>query len=97
MLLYFSQDFTARYVDEELDKLSFDTVTLGRYIERLVMATEPWQAWFMELRRLYRWEDPKKTAIWYVIWLGLWYTQHIVGFVVSHYRSLNKNFTLWEQ
>ncbi|KAL2010733.1 hypothetical protein VTN00DRAFT_6540 [Thermoascus crustaceus] len=80
-LLYNCQDFMARYVDESLGELSFDSETLAHYIERLVMATEPWQEWFMEIRRLYRWENPKRTAWWFAVFVVLWYTQHIVGFM----------------
>ncbi|KAL1963987.1 hypothetical protein VTN77DRAFT_7662 [Rasamsonia byssochlamydoides] len=57
LLLYHSQDFTARYVDEGVAELPYDTVTFARYIERLVMATEPWQSWFMDIRQIYRWEN----------------------------------------
>ncbi|GAD92002.1 hypothetical protein TSTA_116110 [Paecilomyces variotii No. 5] len=80
LLLYYSQPFTARHVDDTLDELDFDAETLALYVERLVMATEPWQQWYMEMRRLYRWEDPKKTGKWFAIFLLLWYTEHIVGF-----------------
>lgn len=62
--------------------MPFDSVTLGRHIERLVMATEPWQSWFMEVRRIYRWDDPRRTGIWYGVFAYLWYTQHVVGFLV---------------
>lgn len=79
----------ARYVDQSLGELSFDSETLAHYIERLVMATEPWQEWFMEMRRLYRWENPKRTASWFVVFVVLWYTQHIVGFMVR-YVALGK-------
>jgi hypothetical protein len=89
LLLYYSQGFTARYVDESVSELPFDSMTLGRYIERLVMATEPWQSWFMEIRDLYRWENPRQTAKWYAVFAFLWYKQHVVGFLVSEcdYRS----------
>ncbi|KAJ9265485.1 hypothetical protein DTO212C5_6678 [Paecilomyces variotii] len=80
LLLYHSQPFTARYVDDTLHELDFDTEILAYYIERLVMATEPWQQWAMEMRRLYRWENPKKTGKWFAVFLLLWYTEHIVGF-----------------
>jgi hypothetical protein len=63
--------------------MPFDAVSLARYIERLVMASEPWQTWLMEIRRLYRWEDPRWTAKWYGIFTILWYTNHVVSFMVS--------------
>lgn len=60
-----------------------DPATFSRYIERLVMATETWHSWLMDIRRLYRWEDPRWTALWYAVFMVLWYTQHVVGFLVS--------------
>ena len=47
------------------------------------MASAPWQAWLMDVRSVYRWEDPRKTGKWFVVYLALWYTQHLMGFVVS--------------
>ena len=70
----------ARYVDVDDWKSPLDIVTLA---ERLVMATEPWQEWWMGIRDLYRWEKPRRTAFWYGVFSILWYTQHVVGFLVS--------------
>ena len=80
LFLYYSQPFMARYVDVDEWKSPLDIVTL---VERLVMATEPWQAWWMGIRDLYRWERPHRTAFWYGVFSILWYTQHVVAFLVS--------------
>ncbi|CRG87488.1 Pre-mRNA-processing-splicing factor 8 [Talaromyces islandicus] len=80
LLLYFSRSFTARHVDEGASEISFDPVPL---VERLVMSTEPWQAWLMSVRDLYRWETPRRTGCWYAVFAILWYTQHIIGFLVG--------------
>ncbi|KAI9658559.1 MAG: hypothetical protein M1821_002119 [Bathelium mastoideum] len=75
MMLYFSQDFTSQYIDD-FDTLPFNKDTLIRHFERLVMVSGPWQAWFVNLRRIYRWENPKKTMKWLVIMLIVWYYNH---------------------
>ena len=82
MLLYYSQDFSTQYVDD-FDDLPFDVDTLRLHIERLVMASEPWQAWAMNVRQVYRWEDPQRTGKWLALFVVLWYTSHIVAFFVS--------------
>ncbi|KAN0068315.1 hypothetical protein V8E54_013511 [Elaphomyces granulatus] len=84
LLLYFSQPFTARYVDGSVGEAQFDPATLSCYIERLIMATEPWQSWFMNLRRLYCWEEPRQTASWFAIFAVLWYTQYVVAFLYAY-------------
>ena len=82
MALYYTRGFTAQYVDD-FDDLPFDIDTLSRTVERLVMASAPWQAYYMNMRQLYRWENPRRTGFWFVIWLILWKIQHIGTFLVS--------------
>lgn len=77
------QRFVAKFVDNEPAEPSFDPEVLARYIERLVMATDPWQEWFKELRRLYRWEQPLRTATWYAVFTYLWRKQRVMSFWVG--------------
>ncbi|KUL92320.1 hypothetical protein ZTR_02360 [Talaromyces verruculosus] len=81
LFLYYSQPFMARYVEVDEWKSPLDIVTLT---ERLVVASEPWQEWWMGIRDLYRWERPQRTAFWYGVFSILWYTQHVVGFVYAY-------------
>lgn len=37
----------------------------------------------MNVRSIYRWENPKKTGKWLALYIYLWYTQHIVTYLVS--------------
>lgn len=37
----------------------------------------------MDVRAVYRWENPKTTGKWLALYTVLWYTEHIVSFVVS--------------
>ncbi|KAF2157389.1 hypothetical protein K461DRAFT_215317, partial [Myriangium duriaei CBS 260.36] len=50
-------------------------------MERLLIATSPWQSWFLSMRQLYRWENPRKTAKWAVIWFVIWYMDYVMTFV----------------
>jgi hypothetical protein len=80
--LYYTRGFTARYIDD-FEELTFDIEDLSRIIERLVLISEPWQAWFMSVRQVYLWEDPKRTGKWFMLFWVLWYTEHIMGFVYA--------------
>ena len=78
-----TQRFCAQYIDEH-GALPFDADNTRRYVERLLFASAPWQSWAMKVRSVYRWEDPRLTLRWLVLYLVLWYTEHIIGFVVSN-------------
>ncbi|KAF2237280.1 hypothetical protein EV356DRAFT_481146 [Viridothelium virens] len=82
-MLYYSQDFTSQYIDD-FNTLPFNQDTLVRHVERLVMVSAPWQEWFLNVRRVYRWEDPQKTGKWLAIMLTVWYYNHMVTFLYSY-------------
>ncbi|KAI9828444.1 MAG: hypothetical protein M1832_002872 [Thelocarpon impressellum] len=82
-LIYYSQDFSSQYVDD-FDAIPFDLDTLRHHIERLVMVSAPWQTWAMQVRRVYRWEDPRVTGQWLALFLVLWYTAHTVTFAYAY-------------
>ncbi|KAI9760674.1 MAG: hypothetical protein M4579_001538 [Chaenotheca gracillima] len=88
-VVYYTQDFCVQYIDD-FDKLPFDVDVLRYHVERLVMASAPWQAWVLHVRRVYRWEDTMETGRWFAFYLVLWYTQHIMGFLESMKRSLDR-------
>ena len=78
-LIYYTQDFCAQYIDD-FDELPFSVDSSRHYIERLVMASAPWQSWAMNVRSVYRWENPKITGKWFALYVFLWHTNHIMGF-----------------
>ncbi|KAF4555156.1 Hypothetical protein D9617_3g022280 [Elsinoe fawcettii] len=61
----------------------FDKDVCVRYIERILIATSPWQSWALSIRSLWRWEDPRKTARWAAIWFLIWYFDYVMTFVLS--------------
>ena len=79
-LIYYTQDFSAQYIDD-FDDLPFSLDSSRHYVERIVMASAPWQSWAMKVRSVYRWEDPKTTGRWFALYVFLWYTNHLVGFL----------------
>ncbi|KAI4242910.1 MAG: hypothetical protein L6R40_003783 [Gallowayella cf. fulva] len=82
-LLYHTQDFSGQYIDD-FDELPFDIGSLQLQVERLAIASAPWQAFFMDMRSVYRWEDPWNTAKWLAVYICLWYTQYLMGFVYGY-------------
>ncbi|KAL8793083.1 MAG: hypothetical protein Q9195_004289 [Heterodermia aff. obscurata] len=83
ILLWLSRDFSAQYVDD-FDELPYDIDSIRRHIERIVIASAPWQAWAMDVRSVYRWERPRTTARWLVVYVVLWSTDHIIGFLYAY-------------
>ncbi|KAF2095920.1 hypothetical protein NA57DRAFT_43802 [Rhizodiscina lignyota] len=81
MLRYSHQDCCVQYIDE-VDEPKFNQEILTRHLERCVTASNPWQTWFMGLRRLYQWEEPNKTAAWFGTWALIWYSNRVVSFIM---------------
>jgi hypothetical protein len=92
LLLWYTQDFSVQYIDD-FESLPFDIDTLRNHTERLVMASAPWQIWLMDIRSVYRWEDPKRTGRWLTCFVFLWYTEHVMAFIwfcILYYTVRNK-------
>ncbi|MCJ1401827.1 hypothetical protein MMC11_005044 [Xylographa trunciseda] len=78
-IIFYTQNFSAQYIDD-FEELPFDIDQLRDHVERIVMASAPWQKWLMDVRTIYRWEDPRRTGIWLAIYMVLWYFQFEIGF-----------------
>ena len=37
----------------------------------------------MSVRSVYRWEDKYTTGKWLIFYIALWYTEHVMAFLVS--------------
>jgi len=62
----------------------FDREASSRFIERILIASSPWQTFFLSLRSLYLWEDPAKMKKWLAIWVLVWYLDCIVTFILAY-------------
>ncbi|KIW29708.1 uncharacterized protein PV07_05498 [Cladophialophora immunda] len=80
MALYHTRDFTTGYIDDFASP-PFDLEDLARIIERIAITSAPWQSFLVNVRHIYMWETPRRTAKWLALYCILWYTQHIVGFL----------------
>ncbi|KAG9670625.1 hypothetical protein KCU95_g17305, partial [Aureobasidium melanogenum] len=62
----------------------FDREASSRFVERILIASSPWQTFFLSLRSLYLWEDPAKSRKWLAIWLLIWYLDYCVTFILVY-------------
>lgn len=63
---------------------TFHKEVFALYMERLLIASSPWQSWASSMRQIYRWEDPRKTTKWLVVWLVVWYLDYMMTFVLAY-------------
>ncbi|KAF7875256.1 hypothetical protein EAF04_002428 [Stromatinia cepivora] len=81
-LLYGSHNFTAQYIDD-FEELPFDIDILRRHVERLIIVSASLQVFVLDIRKIYRWEDPFRTSKWLISYLLLWYTSYIMSFLYA--------------
>lgn len=48
------------------------------------MASQSWQSYFFKLRNIYRWENPRKTGKWFLIFTVLWIADYVVTFILCY-------------
>jgi len=89
-MLYLTQSFVVQHVEDTND-IFFSRDELLRQTERLLVASSPFQHFFMHVYKVYRWEDPKLTAQWFAVWVFMIKTGYIgttlwfyVVYVVLH-------------
>ncbi|OAP61768.1 hypothetical protein AYL99_03971 [Fonsecaea erecta] len=93
MALYYTRDFTTGYIDD-FDSPPFDLEDLARIIERIAITSAPWQSFLVDVRHIYMWRSPRRTAKWLALYCVLWYTQHIVGYLYFYiiYSTVRNRF-----
>ena len=84
LLLWHTRNFTTQYIDDFGERPPFDVHGLARTVERLALVSAPWQSFFLEVRRVYTWNDKKQSSKWCALFWFLWYTDHIVGFLYAY-------------
>ncbi|KAE8441809.1 hypothetical protein EG329_004262 [Mollisiaceae sp. DMI_Dod_QoI] len=82
-LLYLSHNFSAQYIDD-FEQLPFDLDSLRKHVERLIIVSAPAQTLMLEVRRIYRWEDPWRTGRIMALYIFLWHISHIMTFFYGY-------------
>jgi hypothetical protein len=68
--------------------------TVSASIERLLVASTPWQDLMMHIRRIYRWENHTETVAYLVAYVILWAIGGLCAAAVSH-RQLIASHGIW--
>ncbi|KAK0993077.1 hypothetical protein LTR91_008139 [Friedmanniomyces endolithicus] len=68
IMLYGLQGSALQYIDPT-NTLPYDRMELTSAVERLLVVSQAYQAWWSRLRHVYRWEDPWLTFKWFVVYL----------------------------
>ena len=79
LALYYTHGFTAQNIGD-FEEPVFDIGDTARIVERISKSGAPWQAWLIDVRQVYTWEDPTRTSKWMTLFCTLWYTEHVVGY-----------------
>ncbi|KAF2140333.1 uncharacterized protein K452DRAFT_54353 [Aplosporella prunicola CBS 121167] len=80
--LYATQDSTTRYLAS--DDSPFNRDIMVEHVERIMMASAPWQSYFLTLRKIWRWEDPYTTGKWLAIFLFVWLIDYVITFCLCY-------------
>ena len=83
-MLWISQDYTQQYIDldDDIGTAALHKPALLEDAERIIVASEPWQDWIIDLHQISRWEDPARTAKWCAVYVVLWLLNRVITFMV---------------
>ncbi|KAF2853539.1 hypothetical protein T440DRAFT_505843 [Plenodomus tracheiphilus IPT5] len=73
LLWFYAQIYGGQYIGYGSDVPTPSKETILPNVERLLVATSPFQELIMTTRRVYRWEHPTETAKYLGIYVTLWY------------------------
>lgn len=83
LLDYYAHRYGGQYIGYGSDPPAPSKETIMPNIERLIVATSPFQEFIMTTRRVYRWENPRETAKYLIIYVALWYFNLLLPGVLS--------------
>jgi hypothetical protein len=83
LLVYYANQYGGQYIGYGSNPPKPSKETIMPSIERLIVATSPFQEFIMTTRRVYRWEYPSETIKYLLIYLVLWYLNLLLPGAVS--------------
>ena len=72
LLLQQAEQYGGQYIGFFSEPPPASQETVSASIERLLVASAPWQEFAMHVRRIYRWEYQKETLTYLVAYMILW-------------------------
>lgn len=82
MIIYYAYKYGGQYIGYGSQPPDPSKETIMPNIERLLVATTPFQELFMTTRRVYRWENRFETTKYLLIYLTLWYLNLLLPGIV---------------
>ena len=82
-LRYYAEQYGDQYIDQDPDLPTPSEEAINTSIERLIMASTPYQVLLMKIRHIYRWDDPAYTAKYLAAYTLLWTVNYITGATVK--------------
>ncbi|KAF2420342.1 hypothetical protein EJ08DRAFT_653832 [Tothia fuscella] len=103
VLLYFHQTGARSQRDHQDETYpEWDQDLFIQHVERVLMASTNLQRFLLRLHEVWSWKDSQETAMWFVIWMTMWYFGCVLifaygygGYVVfAHRRKVNRQALL---
>ncbi|KAE8823099.1 hypothetical protein PTNB85_10278 [Pyrenophora teres f. teres] len=83
LLDYYAHQYGGQYIGYASSPPTPSKETIMPNIERLIVATSPFQEFLMTTRRVYRWENPRETEKYLIIYAALWYFNLLLPGILS--------------
>ena len=83
LALRYSEKYGGQYIGSFAEPPPASQETISASIERLLIASTPWQEVIMNIRRIYRWENSNETLTYLVIFLFLWVANCVASAIVN--------------
>ena len=80
---FYARNYGDQYIDDSPALPSANEDAINTSLERLLMASTPYQEVLMKIRHIYRWDDPVETGIYLGSYLFLWAFDRLLGAIVS--------------
>ncbi|KAI4284820.1 MAG: hypothetical protein L6R38_001156 [Xanthoria sp. 2 TBL-2021] len=72
LVLQQAEKYGGQYIGSFSEPPPASQETVSASVERLLIASSPWQELAMHIRRIYRWENRRETSAYFVAFISLW-------------------------
>lgn len=88
LALLYAEKYGGQYIGSFAEPPTASQETMSASIERVLVASTPWQEVIMHIRRIYRWDNTNETLTYLIIFLLLWAINCVASAIVSNSLSL---------
>lgn len=83
LALLYAEKYGGQYIGSSAEPPPASQETISAGIERMLVASTPWQEVIMHIRRIYRWDNANETLTYFIIFLILWAIDCVASAIVS--------------